>query len=191
MPALSTTLTDRRPAERLSIVLAAIDCVVGGGHSSLTIAQVADEAGLDAATVRMHFPTTPALAEAVMDYVGGQVQHSIHDELAPDDRLRLHFNALAAAMQDRPGLFVVLAELEVWAGRDQLIRSVVKRSEQAWRDALARLLHEGRHHGVWARQFDDEAVVELVIAAAVGVRLRGAEASRTLAQIEAFLLDRG
>lgn len=191
--AMGTGLVTRPPAERLSIVLAAIDCVVSGGHAALTATQVADEAGVDERIVRSHFPTAPALAEEILDYVSDQIMQSIRDDLPADDRLRFHFAALCAAMQDRPSLFVVLSELERRGGRDRLIGAAVKRSEQVWRDTLAGLLRAGRRNALWAREFDDEAIIDLIIttATATGVRLRGAEAARTLAQIEAFLLATG
>lgn len=191
MGAMRVAPVNSQPVERLSIVLAGIDCVVSGGHGALSAVQVADEAGLDVGTVRRHFSTRQALAGAVVDYVSGQILQSLYEDLRADERLRLHLHGLAAAMTDRPGLFVVFAELELWAGRDRLIRAAVKRSEQAWRDALVRLLRDGRDAAVWAREFDDEAIVDLIISTAVGVRLRGGALARTLAQIEAFLLGSG
>jgi AcrR family transcriptional regulator len=187
VPVTNAPCAADRPLERASIVLAAVDCVVGLGHHGLAAGHVAEEAGLDVAVVREHFPSTAMLAEAVLGYVGDQILPTAHDGLPPAERLHTHLTSFAAAIQERPGLFVVLSELEARSRRDALVRPVVRRWEQTWRDVLAKALHDGKASGVWARELDDVAVVDLVIAAAVGVRHRGAAAGRTLAQLEELL----
>jgi AcrR family transcriptional regulator len=177
--------------ERRAIVLAAIDCIVGLGPSGLAAARVADESGFDVDTVRRHFPTATQLAEAVLEYVTCQILASVQEDLSPQRRLQLHLTSLATAIEERPGLFLALSELETRSRRDPLLRAAVRRSEQRWRDALGRLLSDGRATGTWARELDDEAVVDLVIAAAVGLRFRDAGATRAFGQLEALLLDSG
>jgi AcrR family transcriptional regulator len=179
----------RESYERRAIVLATIDCIVWLGHNGLAAARVAEEGGFDIETVRRHFPTTSQLAEGVLEYVTGQILLTLQDDLPPEHRLRMHLMSLATTIEERPGLFLTLAELETRSRRDGLLRGALRRSEQRWRDTLARLLRDGGASGTWARELDDGAVVDLVIATAVGLRFRGGGATRAFAQLEALLLD--
>jgi AcrR family transcriptional regulator len=174
--------------EREAILFAAIDCIVSVGANGLLAAHVADEAGADVATVRSHFHTRSALAEAVLDHLTDRIVRTLNDDLPPDDRLRLHLTSLASIIEERPALFLVLLELELMGSRDGLVRAALSRSRRAWRERLAALFREGATRDALAVELDVEATVDLVIATALGAGLRGSPASRRLTQLEALLL---
>ena len=188
-PVEPTTAAPVLGAPREAILLAAIDSAVVSGFGGLASAHVAAEAGVDPATVRQQYPTQVALAEAILDHITLCVLQTLNDDLPPADRLRLHLASLGRTIQERPALFAVLLELELRGLRDGLVRAALARSKRAWRAALARLFDDGIREGAFAADIDVDAVVELVIAAAVGASVwRNSPGSLPLGLFETLVL---
>jgi TetR/AcrR family transcriptional repressor of nem operon len=171
-----------------AIVLAAFECTVRLGIDGLRLRHVAAEAGMDETTLRQHFPTQRDLVSALIEDITLQFAATTRTtEGTPAERLRAHLEALSRTVRDRPALFLVLAELEVRARRDPLVRSAVERDEQGCRAWLAELFREGAGQGVWAEGVDPESAVELVLTVFKGIRVAPGGADAALMQLEHVL----
>lgn len=87
---------------RLRMLEAAVDCLVEGGYTGLTTAQVAERAGVSRGAMHHHFATR-------MDLVGAVVEHVFYQ------RMRLFLDDYIATMaQRRDALLIDLATEAHW-----------------------------------------------------------------------------
>jgi AcrR family transcriptional regulator len=169
---------------RAAIVFAAFESIAELGFDGLRMRHVAAEAGLDEASLQAHFATKPELAAAVLDYISNEFEATMRSDGTAIERFHFHLDALGRLVEERPVLFIVLAELDVRARRDPLIRSVIERYERRWRGALAALFREGHEQGAWADGIDPHAAGELVIVVVKGIRIAPASAVPALALLK-------
>jgi AcrR family transcriptional regulator len=170
---------DRRPA----LIRAAFSAIAAQGFEGFRLRPIAAAAGIDHSTLHHYFPTKEDLIAAVLEHVTSQFEGTMQTDLEPAARLRRHLGAIAAAMVERPELFVVLDELDLRARRDPTMAANINLDEQGWRAALGALFEEGIEQGTWSVDLDVEASVELVIATLKGLRLRPDTAEAVVAQL--------
>ncbi len=171
-----------------AIVVAAFECVARLGVDGLRLRHVAAEAGIDEVTLRATFPTQHDLVAAVHEDITLQLRETMGSAGPPAARLRAHLDALSTMVRDRPVLFLVLAELEVRARRDPLVRAAIERDEEGCRAWLGGVFREGLDQGAWADGVDAGAAVELVLATVKGARIAPGAADATLQQLERLLI---
>lgn len=164
---------------RAALVEAAFQAIARHGFEGLRLREVATSAGIDHSTLHHYFPTKQHLIEAVVIRATAPLYGTIPDESHGSDPLTEHLLTLAAAIQREPELFVVLAEIDLRARRDEGVRDAIDRVEQGWR------------HGLGALLDDDRASVELVIATVKGVRLDPFSAQDVLTRLARLLTERG
>jgi AcrR family transcriptional regulator len=168
---------DRRQA----LIEAAFLAIAERGFEGFRLRPTAAAAGIDHSTLHHHFPTKEHLVAAVLEHVTSQLEGTMRTDLEPAARLRHHLGAIAAAVAERPELFVVLDELDLRARRDASMAADIRQDEQGWRSALAALFEEGVERRVWS--VDVDASVELVIATLKGIRLRPDTARAVVTQL--------
>jgi AcrR family transcriptional regulator len=174
--------------ERRAIVFAAYECIAALGIDGLRPRHVTAEAAISEPRLRRHYPTKRDLVAAVLGYLTRQLEATMPEDGTPTERLRHHLESLGRMISERPVLFTVLAELDLRARHDALVRSVVEREERGWRAALAALFRAGAEQEAWADGITEEAAVELVVAAVKGVRIAPASAGIALSQLERLLV---
>ncbi|MFG1840059.1 TetR/AcrR family transcriptional regulator [Micromonospora sp. NPDC049175] len=162
---------------------AAFSAIAESGFEGFRLRPIAAAAGIDHSTLHHYFRTKADLIAAVLEHVTSQFEATMHNDLEPAARLRRHLSEIAAAVAERPELFVVLDELDLRARRDGSTGADIERDEQGWRDALAAIFTEGIEHQVWSVNLDVAASVELVIATVKGIRLRPEKAESVVNQL--------
>jgi AcrR family transcriptional regulator len=163
------------------LIEAAFALIAERGFEGLRLRDVAAQAGIDHSTLHHHFATKQDLVDAVVGHTVQQFR-SDRPEDAPPETLHLHLAGLARLARERPGLSVVMRELDLRATRDPAVRAILERHEAGWRMALVRRL-EGL--GIAGRELEDS--VELVIATVKGVSLKPAAAEAVFARLERLL----
>lgn len=171
---------------REELARAAFDRIATDGLEGLRLRQVADVVGIDHSTLHHHVPTKQDLIEAVVEYTTGQFFFTMPGDTEPAAQLRGHLDALRALLTARPELFIVTAELDLRARRDQAVRASLDRYEAGWRRALVELLSRGAEAEAWVPTVRPADTAELIIAAVKGVRLVPQLAEAVFAQLIAI-----
>jgi len=182
--------TRQRPGQdrRQALVEAAYRRIAECGFEGLRLRDVAAEVGIDHSTIHHYFPTKQALVTAVVDYATRQFWTSEPRAEAAADELRRQLTRLARMIVERPGLHIVVRELDLRARRDAEVRAVVASREEGWRASLAELFATGVPAGAWAPAVDPAVAGELVIAAVKGASLDPEHAVGALRQLELLLI---
>lgn len=167
---------DEGKERRAALVEAAFHAIARSGFEGLRLRDVATTVGIDHSTLHHYFATKQHLIEAVVLRATTPLHGTIAD--GGGDRLSKHLLTLAAAIEEKPELFVVLAEIDLRARRDPSLRAIIDRVEQGWRLGLGGLLDH------------DDASIELVIATVKGVRLDPASATEVLTRLARLLTQR-
>jgi hypothetical protein len=107
----------------------------------------------------------------------------MRDDGSAAERLHHHLVRLGELVRAHPQAFAVLAELDVRARRDGLMRASIQRDEQGWRAALAAVFADGVEEGAWADAVDPRAAVELVVTTVKGIRIAPEHAGAVLRQL--------
>ena len=175
---------------RQALVGAAFRSIAERGFEGLRLRGVAAEVGIDHSTLHHYFPTKEDLVAGVVEYATRQFWPTIPNEGSPTEKLRYHLAALVRMIEERPALFTVLSELDLRAGRDAAVRSIIDRHEEGWRVVLTEVLGRGAEEGIWAEGLDTSKGVELIIAAVKGVGLNPDSAGDVLRQLERLLTTR-
>lgn len=170
------------PDRRQTLVEAAFRLIAERGFEGLRLRDVARAAGIDHSTLHHYFSTKEDLIADVVDHATRQAWTGVPARAEPVSEVRERLETMARMIEERPGLYVVLRELDLRATRDPATRAVVDERERGWREALTRLLGET---GVP----DAAAAAELIIAAVKGASLRPDTAVHVLGEL-GRLLDR-
>jgi AcrR family transcriptional regulator len=173
-------MADQRDRRQV-LIRAAFSAIAERGFEGFRLRPIAAAAGIDHSTLHHYFPTKEHLVAAVLEHVTSQLEGTMDTDLEPAARLRHHLGSVAAAIRQRPELFVVLDELDLRTRRDPAMAVAVERDEQGWRTALAALFTEGNEKRAWS--VDVGSSVELVIATLKGLRLRPDTAEAVVAQL--------
>jgi AcrR family transcriptional regulator len=168
---------------RQALIRAASSAIAERGLEGFRLRPIAAAVGIDHSTLHHYFRTKEELIAAVLEHVTSQLEGTMQTDLEPAARLRHHLEAIAAAMVERPDLFIVLDELDLRARRHASMAATIRHDEQGWRAALVALFEEGIRQRTWSVDLDVDASVELVIATLKGVRLRPDTAEAVVKQL--------
>lgn len=174
----------------LALIRAAYHTIAEKGFEGLRLREVAEQVGINHATLHHYFPTKEALVQAVVLYVTQRLgETSVSTAGTPLDQLRSHLHLLKVRMQEEPALFVALNEIEQRAQRDPAIRVVTQARTEAWHTFLVSVLKAGIEQGDWPEDLDAEAVAFAIIALmnSISVRLPPKGAEQAMQQLERWL----
>jgi AcrR family transcriptional regulator len=141
------------------------------GFEGFRVRDVAEEAGVNHATLLYYFPTKEALIQGVMDYLLQEFRTScaprsndeVHESTpAPLAQLRYEFEDLRYRLRETPEMFVVLTELAARGRRDADIARILDNRDTMWHDYLTSILAQGVREGVF-RPGRDVATTATVI----------------------------
>jgi AcrR family transcriptional regulator len=171
-------------------------CTIIGekGFEGLRVRDVASQAGINPATMYYYFETKEALIENVTDYLFSHLG-MLADEPAgtPREQLHAHLSRLYRQMRDEPGLFAVLAEMQLRAGRSVSSRRFME-YEDKWHQKLEGLLQVGIRQGYWPNYLDPDVVATTIILMMQGAALQASINPRrienAITQLERWLTGR-
>ncbi len=167
-------LTNATGAERRQqLVLVAYRLIAEKGFEGLRTRDVADQVGINHATLHYHFPTKEDLIKGVVDYLI-QKFSSPHMGSATGDRsaMELVRGEFAEVRQfhKEPGMLVVLEELSLRALRDQTIAKLLDDMEKGWRSYLIETLQRGVQQGAFRPDLDVDLAASVIMTVIKGIR---------------------
>ncbi|HEY8815918.1 MAG TPA: TetR/AcrR family transcriptional regulator [Candidatus Dormibacteraeota bacterium] len=156
-------MPDAEP-RRQALVLAAYRRVADAGFEGLRTRDVADEAGVNIATLHYYFHTKEALIRAVVGHAMERFRTTFKAGRSPGAQLEAHFNGVRRLVRHEPELFAVMGELAQRSARDPAIASMFKETHERWHATLRALLKNARAEGFLDPGLDPDATAALVTA---------------------------
>lgn len=194
MMADKSEITPKGEERVQALILAAYHSIAEKGFEGLRLRDVAQQVGLNHATLHHYFPTKEAMVQAVVLYVTQRLaQTATITEGTPMEQLRAHLHALQQCMQEEPALFVVLSEIGLRAQRDPAIRAIVQQQTEGWHAFLMGILNAGIRQGNWPQDLDAEATASAIIALTqsfnlINAKLLPIRAEQAMRQLERWLM---
>jgi AcrR family transcriptional regulator len=164
---LETTKEKRRQ----ELVIAAFNRIAEQGFEGLRTRDVADEIGVNIATLHYYFPTKESLIRGVVEYAMGRFRSTLAPHGSPSDQLRNHLRAVRKLLVEEPELGTVMGELAMRSARDKAIAEIMAQTNEAWHATMRGLLRRGVKEGALRRELDNDGVAALVIITLTGMTL--------------------
>ena len=187
-PARSITVTEQRREE---LVRAAFNQIAEHGFEGLRTRDVANEVGVNIATLHYYFPTKESLIQGVLDQAMAKFRSTLEPHGSPSDQLRNHLRAVRKLMADDPQVATVMGELALRSSRDKSIAAIMDRMYEYWHTTMRGLLRRAVREGGAPAELDSDSVASLIITtltAATLPQLRGSNRSdQAFRQLEKWL----
>lgn len=182
------TVTERRREE---LVRAAFNQIAEHGFEGLRTRDVANEVGVNIATLHYYFPTKESLIQGVLDRAMDRFRSTLAPHGSPSDQLRNHLRAVRKLMTEDPQVATVMGELALRASRDKSIAAIMDKMYEYWHATMRGLLRRAVREGGAPPELDSEAVAALIIATLTAMtlpHLQGANRSdQAFKQLERWL----
>jgi AcrR family transcriptional regulator len=190
-PARKTKLaaTDRRQ----QLVSIAMNQIAVKGFEGLRFQEVADQAGINNATLYYYFPTKEALIQGVVGRLTGDLKLlRAHPKEAPAsarDELRREFEGVRELLHAQPKLFIILTELALRALRDPAIKKIGKNRDDFWRGRLSGIIERGVAQRVFRADIDVERTVTTLMVQIKGIGHHATMAKRKPGEVDKAIAD--
>ena len=131
-------MSPRGEDRKAAILDAAVARIVAHGIEGLRVRDVAQDVGINNATLHHHFATkTALLAALVQRFVAGfQIAGGTLEVGTLEERLAAYVAARRAQMLETPEPFIVMSELILLARRDDDVRRLLAPLQDRWHDKL-------------------------------------------------------
>ena len=160
----------RTNAERArELVLAAYGQIAERGFEGLRTRDVANEVGVNIATLHYYFPTKEALIAGVLQHAMERFRTSLQPHGSPESPLRNYLRATRKLLRDEPELGAVMTELALRATRDTAIRKFLDAMYAQWHDTVRGLLKRAARDGHLRSDLDTDATAALIVATLNGI----------------------
>ena len=159
-PARASAVTEQRREE---LVRAAFNRIAEHGFEGLRTRDVANEVGVNIATLHYYFPTKEALIQGVLDQAMAKFRSTLEPHGSPSDQLRNHLRAVRKLMTDEPEVATVMGELALRSTRDKSIASIMEKMYEYWHTTMRGLLRRAVREGGAPPELDSDAVASLII----------------------------
>jgi AcrR family transcriptional regulator len=175
MNTLKSVSTKRLGAahRRKQLVSIAMNHIATRGFEGLRFQEVANEAGINNATLYYHFPTKEALIQGVVSALFEAVKktrvHRSNKPVTARDELRIEFADLRELVRRQPKLFIVLTELSLRGLRDPSMGKMEQNRDRFWREHLSGIVRRGIQQGLIRRDIRVEPVVAALMAQFKGI----------------------
>ena len=178
---------------RDELVLAAYRRIAEAGFEGLRTRDVADEVGVNIATLHYYFPTKEALIRGVVGHAMGRFRTAFAPGTRPGEQLAAQFKGIRRLAAHEPELFTVMGELALRSSRDPAIAAIFQETIRAWHDILVVLVRHAQNEGFVDKRLDPETTASVVIATLSGLFMvpiadtSSNRVDKALAQLEGFL----
>ena len=146
------------------LVLAAYRQIAERGFECLRTRDVANEVGVNIATLHYYFPTKETLISAVLQHAMDRFRTTLEPHGSPDSQLRNHLRATRKLMRDEPELGAVMSELALRSVRDPGTRRIIDEMHAQWHDAVRGLMKRAACAGKLRPGLAPESASALVMA---------------------------
>jgi AcrR family transcriptional regulator len=168
-------------------VLAAYSQIAERGFEGLRTRDVAQEVGVNIATLHYYFPTKEALIAAVLEHAMDRFRTTLEPHGSPESQLRNYLRATRKLLRDEPELGAVMSELALRSGRDHGTRKILDEMYAQWHAAVRGLLKRAAREGKIRPELDSDSTAALIVASLTGLAMpqmggprRGDQAVREL-----------
>lgn len=176
--------TDRRN----QLVSIAMNLIATKGFEGLRFQEVAEEAGINNATLYYYFPTKEALIQGVVSRATGELKlQRVHPKKPPAnalDELRLELEGVRQLLRVHPSLFIVLTELALRAQRDPVVRKIGQDRDDFWRGHLSGIIERGISQGLFRPDIDVYATVTALMMQVKGIGYHATMAKRRPGEVD-------
>ena len=173
---------------REQLVTIAMNLIATKGFEGLRFQEVAEEAGINNATLYHHFATKEALIQGVVGRLTAELKlQRVRPKEQPAnarDELRLEFEDVRQLLRAQPKLFVVLTELALRALRDPAIRKIGENRDDFWRGRLSDIVEGGIAQGVFRGDIDVDTTVTAVMMQVKGIGHHATMAKRRRGEVD-------
>lgn len=150
-------------------MLAAYRQIAERGFEGLRTRDVANEVGVNIATLHYYFPTKEALIAGVLQHAMERFRTSLQPHGSPESQLRNYLRATRKLLRDEPELGAVMMELTLRAARDAGTRKFLDAMYAQWNDTVRGLLKRAAGAGKLRRGLDTDATAALIVATLHGI----------------------
>jgi len=161
------------PERRQQLVLVAYRLIAEKGFEGLRTRDVADQVGINHATLHYHFQTKEDLIKGVVDYLIEQFSSPNKGSATGDGSamglVRAEF-AQVRQFHKTPKMLVVLEELYLRALRDRTIAKLLDDMEKGWHSYLVQALQRGVQQGVFRQDMDVDLGASVIMTMIKGIR---------------------
>jgi len=180
------------PGERRdALVRAAFHQLAERGFEGLRTREVADEAGVNIATLHYYFPTKEKLIEGVVEHAMQRFRTTLEPHGSPADQLRNHLRAVRRLAREEPQLGIVMGELALRSARDPAIARIMTETNEGWHRTVRGVLRRAVKDGNLRPEIDSDEVAAMVVATLSSMMLptsaRGTRSDQALRQLEHWL----
>ena len=172
-------------------MLAAYRRLAEAGFEGLRTRDVADEVGVNIATLHYYFPSKEALIKGVVGHAMGRFRTAFAPGSKPGEQLAAQFKGIRRLAAEEPELFMVMGELALRSARDPTVRDLFQQTVDVWRRVIRGLLVKGGKDGSLPVPRDPDAQASLVVAAVMGASMmplgRPARLTETFRELERSL----
>ncbi len=175
-----------REDRRNALVLAAYRQIAERGFEGLRTRDVADEVGVNVATLHYYFPTKEKLIEAVVAHSMGRFRTSLEMADASGNLLQAYLRGVRKLLSDEPELGAVMGELALRSTRDPSLARIMQDMNEAWHRTVRGLLRNAARRGQISRRLDSDRVAAIIVAVLAGMSLPRASIrkNQALSQLE-------
>ncbi|HEV2415687.1 MAG TPA: TetR/AcrR family transcriptional regulator [Candidatus Dormibacteraeota bacterium] len=150
-------------------MLAAYRQIAERGFEGLRTRDVANEVGVNIATLHYYFPTKEALIAGVLQHAMEHFRTSLQPHGSPESQLRNYLRATRKLLRDEPELGAVMTELALRATRDPAIRKFLDAMYAQWHDSVRGLLKRAARDGHLRADLDSDATAALIVTTLNGI----------------------
>jgi AcrR family transcriptional regulator len=185
--------TPEAEPRREALVLAAYRRLAEAGFEGLRTRDVADEVGVNIATLHYYFPSKEALIRGVVGHAMGRFRTAFAPGSRPGEQLAAQLQGIRRLARDEPELFMVMGELALRSGRDPAIAAILSETMRAWHEILVTLVRHAQNDGFVGKRLDPDTTASLVIATLSGLfmvpiaNVPSDRVDKALGQLESFL----
>jgi len=158
---------------RQQLVQIAMDQIATEGFEGLRFQKVAQQAGINNATLFYYFPTKEALVQEVVTSLTNELKKPRHRSnnvpTSALEELHLEFADLRRLLRAQPKIFVVLIELSLRGLRDPVIGKRQRARDGYWREHLSGIVRRGIDQGTFRKNIDLKATVATLMAQMIGI----------------------
>ena len=178
-----------REDRRSALVAAAYHQIAQRGFEGLRTREVADEVGVNVATLHYYFPTKEKLIEGVVAHAMGRFRTTLDAGGDSGDLLGRYLRGTRRLLADEPELGAVMGELAMRSTRDPALARIMQNMNESWHKAVRGLLRRAAREGQIARELDADPVAALIVSVLASMSLprSGIRNSQAMHQLERWL----
>lgn len=182
----------RREDRRSALVLAAYRQIAQRGFEGLRTRDVAEDVGVNVATLHYYFPTKERLIEGVVAHAMSRFRTTLEASTTSGNLLQAYLRGVRKLLSQEPELGMVMGELSLRSARDPALARIMQDMNETWHRTVRGLLKRAAKSGQIARELDSDTVAALIVAVLAGLSLPRANVRKgqALLQLEDWVTRR-